>query len=427
MNEQELKTARAERDKLQARVKSLFGEAGQDLDLSKVKSLEASSNEGKLQEFKAMEARLTALNEQIGEHEFMSNLAEAIEMKNNGQADAQPGSVAALMADLIAQNRGQNYLAANQQAPTTFGGAFVKSDAFFERNTVANIAMPHITNALFDTGAAPAEVVRSGVRIPSAQRPPEVIDALPVVNVNAGAFKYMEETVFDNKAAAIAEGAAMSQAAVRLEERMEEIRELGVYLPVTQIALEDNADDMEAYINSRLPLMLRQRLDEQVTLGDGQDQNLRGLLNRPGVQTRQHNGEGDNIADTILRALADVKTVGRAKPSHVLMSPADFTALRLLKTSEGSYIYDHPSNSSVTPSVWGVPVVEASLIGQGTAFVGDLLNYAALMMRRDITMEMSKSHDDNFIKNILAIKATLRAGLVVYRASAFVKVTGLPQ
>ena len=426
MNEQELKAARAERDKLQARVKSLFDEAGQDLDLSKVTSLEASSNEGKLQELRGMEAKLTGLNAQINDHEFMANLSHAIEMNNSPQGVTQPSSVAEFMAGLLAQNGGQNYLAAGEQSPTTFGAAFVQSDAFGAREAMADVTMPHITNALFDTGAAPPEVVRSGVRVPSAQRPPEVIDALPVVNVSGASFKYMEETVFDNQAAPVAEGALLPEAALKLEERIEQIREIGVYLPITEISLQDNADDMQAYINARLPLMLRQRVDAQITLGDGQDQNLRGLMNRPGIQTRSHAGD-DNIADTVLRALGDVLTVGRTTASHVLMAPADFTALRLLKTSEGSYIYDHPSNSSVTPSIWGVPVVQASLIGQGTAFVGDLANYAALLMRRDITMKVSDSHSDNFLRGILAIKATLRAGLAMYRASAFVKVTGLPQ
>jgi hypothetical protein len=38
---------------------------------------------------------------------------------------------------------------------------------------------------------------------------------------------------------------------------------------------------------------------------------------------------------------------------------------------------------------------------------------------------MSDSHDANFTKDIIVMKATVRLGLPIYRASAFCSITGL--
>jgi len=46
-----------------------------------------------------------------------------------------------------------------------------------------------------------------------------------------------------------------------------------------------------------------------------------------------------------------------------------------------------------------------------------------IVARQGMEVAMSDSHDENFVKDIIVMKATVRMGLPIYRATAFAKIT----
>jgi len=75
--------------------------------------------------------------------------------------------------------------------------------------------------------------------------------------------------------------------------------------------------------------------------------------------------------------------------------------------------------------LWGMPVAVTPVIAVGTALVGAFASAAQVFYRGALRVEASNSHQDFFIKNLVAIRAEQRLALAVYRPEAFGTVTGL--
>jgi HK97 family phage major capsid protein len=106
------------------------------------------------------------------------------------------------------------------------------------------------------------------------------------------------------------------------------------------------------------------------------------------------------------------------------MHPTDYETVRLGKDANGNYIFG-PPNSAAAITMWGLPIVRSTLIGQGTALVGAYRQAATLWVREGIAISATDSHSDWFIRNVTAIKADMRVAFAVTRPTAFCTVTGL--
>jgi len=102
-------------------------------------------------------------------------------------------------------------------------------------------------------------------------------------------------------------------------------------------------------------------------------------------------------------------------------SGAGFTQTTPLFVGAGQF------GGGVGQTLWGLPVVLSTEAGAGTAIVGVFGGGQAIhiVARQGMEVAMSDSHDDNFVKDIVVLKATVRMGMPIYRASAFCKITGL--
>lgn len=265
------------------------------------------------------------------------------------------------------------------------------------------------------------ESTRSGRVVLSAQRPVQVTDLLPSIPWGQAAYKYMEETTFTNNAVEKAEGATYGEAALELTERSVTIEKIPVWMPVTDEQLEDEPG-AAAYVDARLPFMIQQRLDGQLLMGDGNTPNIMGVNNVVGIQTQAKGA--DPVPDAIYKGLTKVRVTGRAIPNAVVIHPNDWQDVRLLRTTDGVYIWGNPSEAG-PERIWGVQAVQADAQTENTAVVGDFANYALLVVRRGIVVKVTDSHSDFFINGKQAIRADMRAAAVWLRPAAFCTVTGI--
>ncbi|MEV7611317.1 phage major capsid protein, partial [Microbacterium sp. NPDC089320] len=275
--------------------------------------------------------------------------------------------------------------------------------------------------SLFDTGAWTPETTR-GPRIEEfLTRPIQLIDLIPQTTTSQVAVTYMEETTYVNNAAEIPEGGPYPESALGLEEKQSPVRKIGTWIPITDETLEDQPR-ARGYLNNRLPFMVRQRLDSQILVGSGTGVNLRGLLNTTGIQTQAKGG--DPTPDAVYKAMTLIKVNGLAMPNVTVWNPADWQDVRLLRTTDGIYIWGSPSEPGPA-RIWGLPVVEAFGLTEGTAVVGDFANYSELATRRGIDVQISNSHADFFTNGKQAVRADVRVAFIIYRPRAFATVTGV--
>ena len=266
----------------------------------------------------------------------------------------------------------------------------------------------------------PPQAVRSPLVVPYATQPPQVTDLIPTIQTTQNAFVYMEETTFTNAAVEVAEGAAKPEATLALTQKTSPVRKIAVWIPVTDEQLED-VTGMQDYIESRLAFMVRQRLDRQILTGTGVAPNLLGILATVGIQTQAKST--DPTPDAIYKAMTKVEVIGQAVPSAVVMHPNDWAEIRLLRTTDGIYIWGNPSEPG-PESIFGLPVVKSVGLTEGTGLVGDFNNYSLLVERKAMTIKIGYNADD-FVKNQRSIVAEIRVAFVVTRPAAFCSVTGI--
>jgi hypothetical protein len=105
------------------------------------------------------------------------------------------------------------------------------------------------------------------------------------------------------------------------------------------------------------------------------------------------------------------------------MNPTDWLVVQLLKASDGTYIGDAPFMRPVAPTLWGLPVAVTPAMAAGVALVGAFRSASQTFRKGGIRVAATNSHQDFFVKNLVAIRAEERLALAVYRPGAFGEVT----
>jgi HK97 family phage major capsid protein len=232
---------------------------------------------------------------------------------------------------------------------------------------------------------------------------------------------YMEETLLTNNAAEVAEGGTKPESALDFTETIENVRKIGTWIPVTDEMLAD-VPQMEGFVRGRLAFMVERRRESQLINGNGTSPNLRGILNRTGIQTQAKGA--DPTPDAIYRAIVKINVNADADPTAIIMHPNDWLDIRLLRTADGIYIWGSPSDPGLD-RIWGLPVRKTTVITENTALVGAFRPFAEIWRRSGITVTASTEHSTYFVENKVAVLAEERIGLSIYRPAAFCTVTGI--
>ncbi|MCQ4575411.1 MAG: phage major capsid protein [Candidatus Brocadiales bacterium] len=397
-----------EKNKVLAKV---FKEAGAEMDLEKVESLEGTTRE-KAAKVKEMNDELTDLGKEV---------EELFEVEKAEKATKAREELMAKGKEIILP--GGDGAASGPQGPVkSIGQMFVESPAYLERHARKEAVLEMEVKALFETTAGWApESIRTGRIVEIATRPIQITDLIPAGQTGQNSIKYMEETTMTNAAAEVAQGGAYAEAALVLTEKSSPVEKVGVLLPITDEQLEDVAQ-ASSYVDNRLRFMLQQRVDSQILVGDGVSPNLKGILNVSGIQTQAKGA--DPVPDAIYKAMTLVRVTGRAQPNAVILHPNDWQGVRLLRTADGLYIWGSPSETG-PERIWGRSVIQSDAITENTGLVGDYQNFIELVARRGIEVKVSDSHSDFFSKGKKAIRADVRVALPTYRPAAFCTVTGI--
>ena len=316
------------------------------------------------------------------------------------------------------------------EKPKTWGEVFVSSDQYlgFKEGGANLRARVDVKNTILGEAGSPGEP--SNVLVPSDRQPGIVPGAFRALNVldfvntggtSSNAIEYTRESSWTNDAAETSEGAQKPESDLTFELVNDPVRTIAHFIKASKQILDD-APMLQSYIDRRMEHGLRQRLQKQVLTGNGSSPNISGLSDT-GRHTVFTPETGEHALDTLNRAKYAI--IGADyMPNFIFMNAADFGSIERLKkdadsnqylASEGaalSYI-----NGGMTPLIWGLPVVTSNDVGSGKFYMGDS-NAFQLFMRQGATVEMFEQDDTNVQKNLLTIRAELRAALAVYVSAA---------
>ena len=89
--------------------------------------------------------------------------------------------------------------------------------------------------------------------------------------------------------------------------------------------------------------------------------------------------------------------------------PNVFAALATAKAqTAGVYLSGLPLSAAPILTLWGLPLVVSAALAAGTAIVGSFRRGGAIYRKGTYRLDISNSHSDFFIKNLVAIRCGAR-------------------
>jgi HK97 family phage major capsid protein len=248
----------------------------------------------------------------------------------------------------------------------------------------------------------------------------EYARAVSQTNAAAPVPEATSSAVVDGSTVTTVIGGVKPESTMTFEKVTANVKEIAHWMAITRRALAD-AGQLRTLIDAFLRYGLEEELEDQMVAGNGTGENFQGITGLSGVQT--HAKGADSLLDAYRKARTKVRLVGHASPNAYLMHPNDWQEVDLLMNLEGNYYFGGPMQLG-TPRLWGLPVVESEACAEGTAWVGDFKTLV-LWDREQASIVVSESHADFFVRNLLAIRAEMRAAFGALRPSALVKITGI--
>ena len=307
-------------------------------------------------------------------------------------------------------------------------------------------------NRIYEPGWLPS---RGGGHVPV-----QVLDLLYSGPMGGKNISYWVETTYTNSAAERAEGGALAQSAYALSEMTVAPVSIGHHLPLTEEALEDRME-LDDYIDYVMPLGVLQRIDQQVQIGDGASNNLRGILKHIGQADATRDIDrvklpatalsGDDVDVNAIRnpwdVLLDLRLrgedygygiLGMQRPNVVVCHVDLWGAALKSKPGSGmtageqdTYYVGGPQGGNLFNTPWGMQLRVSSNTSKvksgSTKATNNFIAYAfdnspmfsKLYYRHGISVRFGLQNDD-FTKLKVTVRAEARVQLALKRPKAFI-------
>ena len=287
------------------------------------------------------------------------------------------------------------------------------------RGGKVRVGMKAITSVSTGSGAA-GDLIQP-LRVPGIiaqpDRPMTIRQLLSQGRTSSNSIEYVQETGFTNSAAPVAEGNLKPESNISFDLANAPVRTIAHWLQASKQILDD-VPQLESYINTRLRYGLELVEEDQILAGDGTGQNLLGLIPQATAFDPAYSQPGDTRIDTVRRAINQVRKA-EYRADAIVMHPDDWTEIELTKTTEGAYVWANP-RGLLGAVLWGLPVIDTTAVEPGEFLVGAFRMAATIWDREDANVEASTEDRDNFVKNMVTIRAEERLALTVFRPEALV-------
>ncbi len=241
-----------------------------------------------------------------------------------------------------------------------------------------------------------------------------VRNLLDVISISTGSVEYASQTTRPTAAGMVAEAAAKPESAIDWELKTTSSKVIAHWIKASRQILED-APQLRDLIDSELRYGLALTEEEQLLSGDGTGANLLGMIPEATAYADPLSLASPNMIDMIgtavlQSALADFPATG------IVIHPADWWRMRLLKDSDGKYILGDPQ-AVIQPSLFGLPVVATKSMAVDKFLVGDFRSAGTLYDRWAPRVEVGYVNDD-FTRNLVTVLAEERVAFAIKHGEA---------
>ena len=368
-------------------------------------------------------AALEALKERI-EADDAEAIAEGeklqaeIEAKN---AEIEQAEKKAALLNVIGTKEEEDNTMPEMKKAQSLGENFVNHVKAAEVGKRFDLSAPAFVKAATDTQTSPSAAVGYATTydknvVTGARTPLVIRDLFGAEQISGSTLVYLVEGAIQGAPAVTAEGTEKPQIhfadptakTVSLAKVACHIKESDEYI--------NDFPFLASAINGRLLYELG--LVEQGKL-------VTDLLGTSGIQTGTYaaTGTATDIADAILKAAMDVQASTGFAADAIAMNPADWYILRVGKDGDDRYYGGGYFGEQAIPNIWGIPVCVSASITSGTVIVGAFKTCASVVTNGGVSVEAVNTNEDDFVKNLMTIRAEERLALAVRRPAGFKKLT----
>lgn len=271
----------------------------------------------------------------------------------------------------------------------------------------------------FSDGAITSEGASRGYTglaiVGPVQRPARLLDLLPSRPTTRDTIEFIQLEAEGVVSEQVERGDAKAEIDFEGELARAEIVTLAGWTAASKQILSDHVQ-LGQVIDNVLRGKALTRLEHRIINGTGAPGHIDGLLNQAVTLMPTI---GNTPADVVGEALVTLANNGYM-PGLILLNPLDWFRIQISKSNvEGAYVFGSPT-VPVPPALWNTPLVATPSVPQGQGLTLDT-RFVTVIDREQLTVSVSNSHEDFFVRNLIAILAELRAGLEVTDQAAVFK------
>ncbi|MEJ8573218.1 phage major capsid protein [Microbaculum marinum] len=244
-----------------------------------------------------------------------------------------------------------------------------------------------------------------------------VRDLLNPGQTSSNAVTYSRQTTRTNNAAVVSETTEKPESVYEFETVTAPVRTIAHWVPAS-VQVYDDAPALASVINGELRYGLEYAEEEELLFGDGTGEHLEGLATVATAFSAPFSASGDTEVDVILQAISQLSN-SEVEASGIILNSQDFLRISGLKDAEGRYLLGNPHNAG-QPRMWGLPVVATPAMPVDAFLVGAFRRAATVYDKMLPEVVVSSEDRDNFIKNMLTVRAEERLAMSVSLPGALI-------
>ena len=292
-----------------------------------------------------------------------------------------------------------------------------RSEGFPEFKTGA-IEMKSVGDPVLESTSNNADAIQPtwfGLETPGyVQYPVTIQSVLNIVNLATGNTAYWPvatRAITDMTSTAEAENKAGTE--FTFDQAYKTVEKWTAFATVSEEFFQD-APTLTNYINTELGVMAMQKEEKAIA-----DALYTGSTTAADGSTIQGSPNG---YDAVLEAMTMVRVAG-GTPNAILINPYDWATLASTQLTGAGYASGGPYANPLETMWGGLRQVQTPVIPEGTALVGDFGRACRLFRKGGLRVDSSNSHDENFRKNLVSIRAEIRSILGISYPEFLVEVT----
>ena len=255
--------------------------------------------------------------------------------------------------------------------------------------------------------------------ITTATRALALLDLISFTPISEKLIPLFRESAYDIMADLVEEAADKPESDIEFGVIDLAVGTIAHWIRVSNQLLSD-MPTLASYIEGRLAYGVRLKLEYKLVNGDGKSTGARSFIGliEAGTHLTVAVSANDSAMDVLSRAKYRAGAAG-VLPEYILLNPESWGAIERIKGTDGHYVFGAPG-AAVQPVLWNLPVILTAAMPVFKYWVGNISMGTAGYVREEVHVDASSEDGSNFTKNLVTLRAEMRAAFGVVLPDACV-------